>query len=481
MTASQRKAGRCLARFALGLAALASAGCGSVVHQVQTDRKPLVAVADQFSGSGGGGAQVEARWWRALGSGDLSRLCEATLQGNLDVRRAATRVQQAAALARVQGAALLPTASVSGQVQTAQQNFFFGANPASGGGAIAVTQTTFPLNLNVSWEVDIWGRALNAKRAATRDMRAAQHDRHALGLSLTAQVADAWLRLVEARARQTLLAEQRKLNEQLLTLTKLRFGQGMASSVDVLQQEQQLETVAAQEPNLKLAEELAANQVRMLVGKAPGTEVALGDVRTLPKLPPLPATGVPAKLLARRPDVKAAQQRLIAADHRLGSAKANLLPGLRLGGSAGFQGRADPFGFLDNFVGSLFAGLTAPLFQGGRIRGDIDRNRAALTDAVLAYTQVVQRALWEVENALTQERHQRESLRRVDARLALARETLGQARARFAAGQSTYLPVLQAVSTLQRLEGERIGAQRALLSTRVQLYRALAGTTGKSS
>lgn len=458
---------------------LASSGCGRLVHQVKQDRAPLVAIADSFPaaahGSDAGGDRVRAAWWQVFGSADLNRLCRGTVTRNLDMKRAGARMLQAAAIARQQGSALLPTVSVGGQVSASQQNFFFGGGGGPAGGALSVAQVTFPLNVSVNWEIDLWGRALNQRKAAELDVAAVARDREALALSLTAQVADAWLRLLETRARVALLAQQHKLNVELLKLTKLRFGQGMATAVDVLQQEQQLQTMDAQVPSLALAAELARNQLLALLGHAPGANLKLRANDSLPRLPPLPKTGVPASLLERRPDIQAAQARLLAADHRLGSAKAGLLPALRLGGSSGFQGRADPFGFLDNFVWNLVGGISAPLFQGGRLRAEVSRNRAAVTDAVLGYTQVVQRALWEVENALTQERRQRQVLATVDARLTVARATLTQARRRFAAGQSTYLPVLQALGTQQRLEGERIGAERQVLSTRIQLYRALAG------
>ncbi len=456
----------------LGIAAV-TAGCGGVVHRVKSDRKPLIAVADAFS-SAGSGERVAAAWWQVFGSNDLDRLCGEALAGNLDLKRTGARMAQAAAIARQQGASLVPTVGVTGQVSASQQNFFFGGGGPSGG-AITVTQVSFPLSLNINWEIDIWGRALNQRDAARLDVQAIARDQQAMALSLTAQIADAWLRLLETRARVALLAKQHTLNEELLNLTKLRFGQGLASAVDVLQQEQQLQTIDAQTPSLALAAELAANSLLALLGKAPGAKVSLSADAQLPTLPALPSTGVPAALLGRRPDVQAAQQRLIAADHRLGSAKAGLLPALRIGASTGFQGRADPFGFLQNFVWNVLGGISAPIFQGGALKAEVSRNRAAVTDALLAYTQVAQRALWEVENALTQERRQREMLVAVDGRLALARATLSQSRRRFAAGQSTYLPVLQALAIQQSLEGERIGVQRQILSTRIQLYRALAG------
>ncbi|MCO4760380.1 MAG: TolC family protein [Myxococcales bacterium] len=450
---------------------VAIGGCGSVVHSVNRNPKPLAHVPAQFSRSGKA-PRVQARWWTIFADDGLSGMCDAAIAGNLDLKRARLRMVQAAAVARQRGATLLPTASVGGQLGAAQQNFFFGGP----NGANSLVQVTFPVNLSVNWEVDLWGRALNQKRAAEGDVRALDHDRNALALSLTAQVADVWLRRVEAHARLALLDAQHKLNQELLQLTQLRFGQGMATAVDVLQQQQQLEAVESQRPTLELSKELAHNQLLALMGKSPGAKLPAPDVAMLPKLPPLPTTGVPVKLLARRPDVRSAKQRVLAADHRLASAKAGFLPALRIGGSTGFQGRADPYAFFENFVWNLVGGVTAPLFQGGRIKAEVARSNAVLAESVLAYTAVVQKALWEVENALTQHRRQSEQLAAIAQRLELASATLSQTRRRFAAGQSNYLPVLQALAAHQRLESDHIGAQRQLLSTRIALYRALAGT-----
>ena len=456
------------------LSCLASAlwGCGSVVHQVDEQPKPALSSEAALSSRGGEGA-VDFQWWRAWPSSELRQLCQRLQRQNLDLRRAAQRVRRAEALVRLQGAGARPSVALAGQVGASQQNFFFGGG--SQGKSLTVNQVTFPLNLQFNWEVDLWGRVQHATAAASREVMALRRDREAFTISLTGQLADAWLRRQEARARLALLERQTKLNQDLLKLLKLRFGQGMATSVDVLQQRSQLEAIVGQRPLLEQAAQLASNQIRQLLGVAPGQAFTEGAEVTLPRVPPLPAAGLPAELVSGRPDVIAAQQRLIAADHRFGSAKAALLPAIRLGATAGFQGRADPFGFLDNFVGNLLAGLTAPLWQGGRLRAQKDAEQAATRDAALAYAQVALRAVWEADNALLQERKQRQRVTALREQVKLAQTTLEQARQRFAAGQGSYLVVLQVLANAQRLEAELLGAQRARLSSLVAVYRSLAG------
>ncbi len=446
--------------------------CGGVVHKV--DIAPKTAVGDKAAFSTkGGSAVVELHWWRSWPSTELRGLCDRLLKENLDLGRARLRIQRAAALVRSQGAAALPSVELSGQVMTSQQNFFFGGG--SQGKSLSVNQTTFPVNLRFNWELDLWGRVAHGTSAARRDLQALQLDREAMIVVISGQLADAWLRRQEARARLGLLARQRKLNEDLLNLLRHRFGQGMASSVDVLQQRSQLQAIGGQRPALEQAERLASGQVRQLLGLAPGHAFQEAKSGSLPKVAALPSSGVPAAVLAGRPDVLAAQQRLIAADHRFGSAKASLLPGFRLGGSSGFQGRADPFGFLQNFVGNLLAGLSAPLWQGGRLRAQADAQKAAAREAALVYAQAALRALWEVDNALLQENKSAETAAAIEVQVALARRTFDQARQRFAAGQGSYVVVLQILSNLQRLESELVGAQRRRLAALVQVYRAVAG------
>jgi outer membrane protein TolC len=170
--------------------------------------------------------------------------------------------------------------------------------------------------------------------------------------------------------------------------------------------------------------------------------------------------------------------RLAAADYRVAAAVAARLPALRIGAETGYESR--DFGeienIFDNWIWSLFANITWPVFDGGRRKAEVDRNKAVVKEALGAYGQVMLRALQEVEDALIQERKQAEFLIELERQVGLARDTLRAARMRYANGLSDYLPVLAALESLQTVERSQIVAERQLLSFRVQLYRALGGT-----
>ncbi len=439
-----------------------------------------MAVPERFLFDGQGGvAEAGAAFWRVVGSVELDALCDAALRGNLDLRRARSRLEAAEAVARSAGAGLLPQVSLEGNVSRSQQNLFLGRG-AAGGKPLTVSQTLFPLSLGASYEVDLWGRVASTRRAAQLDAAASHEDLDAMAISVAGGVMGAYLGLVAERQTRELLRRQIDTNRKLLEAVELRFVHGQASAVDVLQQRSQLEAVLGQLPALEARLQVQTQQVAALLGRLVQRDEQVAALTSLPPVPPLPALGVPAALLERRPDVRAARKRMLAVDHRVASAKVELLPALRLSATTGFTGRAEPLSFFDNFVFNLASGLSAPLFDGGRRRAEVARVKAVLQEAVYAYGQVVLRALQEVEEALAREEGERAGLLAAEQRLETVGKTLEEARFRYAHGQTDYLPVLTTLITLQALEADKIQRQRAQWLARVGLVRALAGAVERS-
>jgi outer membrane protein TolC len=189
---------------------------------------------------------------------------------------------------------------------------------------------------------------------------------------------------------------------------------------------------------------------------------------------------VPADLLRRRPDLLAQEKRLLAADHRVGVAVAARLPSLSIGGRTGIQAtNPDNVGqIFQQPVFGLNVDLVGPIIDGGRRAEEVKRVEAAVRDALAAMKSTLLRAITEVEDALTNERSQRAYLDKLDAQLQLARDTLGEARRRYANGLVDYLPVLSALAAVQQLERTRITAQRNVLAARISLHSALGGSWG---
>jgi outer membrane protein TolC len=215
------------------------------------------------------------------------------------------------------------------------------------------------------------------------------------------------------------------------------------------------------------------HELAVLLGRPPRAE-NLPEVRTLPPLPPLPDTGLPAELVARRPDGRAAARRLEASDLDLDAAQADRLPALRLTASAAYASD-DPGTLFDNWLLNLAAGLTMPLLDGGRRRAETDRTAAVREERVARYREAVLAAFREVEDALVRERRLREEAAALGEELDCGRKALTEARALYVKGQTDYLRVLTALASVQLLERRRISAEANLLRNRVALYRALGG------
>lgn len=195
----------------------------------------------------------------------------------------------------------------------------------------------------------------------------------------------------------------------------------------------------------------------------------------LPELPPLPEAGLPADMLASRPDVRAAQARLAAADYRVAAAVADRLPSLSLTGSAGYSAVRSQ-DLWNSQAWSMAASALAPVFDAGRRAAEVSRTKAKVDEALALYTQTILTAFREVEDALVQERKQREYVESVREQLDLATSTLREARERYSNGLSDYLPVLAAVQSHHQIERELVSARRQLISFRIQLYRSLGGS-----
>ncbi len=454
------------ARVGLIALLITSWGCGSWLHSVEEAPSPPVTVADQFRHQLGIATSSvgHGRWWTTFDDGGLETVMKAAFAENLDLRRAVARLEQAKAVRQGANSAWYPQVDASGSVSRNQDVFPFGS----------FLNTQYSLSGVASYEIDFWGRIDFTTTAAALEFEATEYDLETVAMSVSAQVAETWFQLIEQRAILALLDHQIETNRTYLELVELRYGQGQANSLDVLQQRQQLAGSIAQRPLVEAQVAVLEHRLAVLLARSP-SQPALPKTARLPTLSPPPDVGVPSRLVQQRPDVRAAQARVVAADNRIGAAIADQFPTIRLSATGGWRGFDDLSDFFQNYFWNLTAGLTAPLFDGLRRRAEVDRTKAVLKDQMLAYAQVVLTAFQEVEDALVQEQKQRARVRALDEQVDVARQTLVQARLRYANGLSDYLPVLTALTGLQQLEQSQVSAQRNLLSFRIQLYRALGG------
>lgn len=439
----------------------------SCIHPVQEDPPPPVTIPEAF-GEGAGGAFDADRWWEAFQDRELDRIVDKALAGSLEMFSAWARIDQANAIATQSRSAWYPNLSANADYGYNRSVFFAGSL-----GKIEQETHNYNLGLGVSYEVDVWGKIKSMVDASDRDADATRQDLESIAMTLVAQVAEVWFSIVELEAQKDLLQRQIAVNQTYRELVEARFGQGLATALDVFQQRQQVAAIEAQVPQVDSGLRVLRHQLAVLLGRPPSEEVA-GISRELPALPPLPATGIPADVIGKRPDIRAAQMRVVSSDHRIGVAKKDMLPSFRLSFSAGFTAQSLSELF-DNWIFSLGAGLLAPLLDGGRRLAEVDRVTALRRELIGRYGQVVLNALREVEDALVQERKQLEHLGGLRGQLEVTRSALDVARERYAGGLIDYLPVLTALQSVQALERSELTARRQALSYRIQLCRAIGG------
>ncbi len=480
----------------------------------------------QFSLQGSGPAASD-RWWQDFGSPELDSLVEESLRGNLTLRQAWARLDQAGAGVVSAASGLYPHLDLTGDagwrravttVETDSPSFRSrlrdallqgaargldsavrqvqaggGSTGGSGGGTglsassllnaamqeqppTRVTRETrrFGLSLAAGYEVDLWGRVAAGYRAADLELQATREELESTAMTLAGEVADRWLRILEQQELRRILDEQLATNRTYLELVELRFRKGQVSALDVYQQRQAVSDVQRQIPLVQAREELLRHDLAVLLGRPPATELEIGD-HELTDVPDEPVAGIPAQLLTRRPDVRAALARLNAADQRVAAARADQLPAIRLTGGVGLEAdRID--NVLDDWFLNLAGGLSAPLFDGLRREAEVQRTLAVVEERLADYRLTVLRAIREVEDALAQERRQRAHIEALERQFQDAGNALRQAGGRYLKGLSDYLPVLAALERTQSLARGLVVGRRELLGYRLQLYRALGGT-----
>ena len=424
--------------------------------------EPLPVVVPQtFSETGEAG--MPERWWEAFGDPELNRLVDEALSGNFEISAAWNRLDQARAIARKSGAALWP--SLDGGAGAARQVL-----RSSQTGRDYTTDLS--LGLSAGYEVDLWGGVAAARDAAVLDAQATAEDVKTARLTVSAAVAEAWFRILEYRMRLALVDKQIATNEKYLEIIERQFRSGQAAITDVLQQRQVVEARRGGRELVLATLKTTENELAVLLGRMPGAGFSVGRER--PKVPELPATGVPVEVLKRRPDVRAAELRLASASREAAVAMADRFPQLRLGLTAQTSDE-DVRDLFDNWLANVAADLTAPLFDAGLRLAEIDRTQAVYLEQLNRYAQTVLEAVLEVEDALETERRQAAYAASLERQLELSGQALEQTLDRYTKGSMTFTRYLTALLDYQSLELDLVAARRAVLSARVSLYRALAG------
>ena len=406
------------------------------------------------------------KWWEGFGNAELNGLVETALAANLDLAQAWARLRQAGAVAVQSSAGKYPTLDASGDYRHTR-SYTRDARDRT------ATSETHSVGLEAGYELDLWGRIEAEAQKGALDYRASREDLNASAMTVAGEVVSRWMEIQSQRRKERIITEQIKTNQTYLELIELRFRNSISTALDVYQQRQNLAKVKALLPPVKSRETLLLNELALLMGRPAGS-VTVADAE-VPEPAALPGLGLPADLLASRPDVRSAGLALSSADWAVAAARADRLPSLTLGGTGEYTG-AQLGTLFDNWILTLAGAVAGPIFDGGYRRAEVDKARATADERLAAYKETVYTAFKEVEDALAEEKWQKEYLTALSAQLEASRVSLREAVSRYAQGLDDYLPVLSALMSVQDLEVTMATERTDLMLYRVALYRALGGT-----
>ena len=414
-----------------------------------------------------------ASWWRGFGSPELNRLIEAARVGNFDIQAAVARVRQADAQLAIAGSSLLPTVSASGSEQWSHNSIRrVGAQGAS---TKLVESRSYSLSPLISWELDFWGRIRAGREAAQSVALASRFDQEAVALTVVTAVASTWFQALALQDRVLIARRNLADAEAVLTAIQARESAGTASALDVAQQAALVAGVRANIPGLQSQLEQQLNALGLLTGRPPSAvTVRPGTLDTL-KLPDI-APGLPSALLARRPDVAAAEAQLVAVSADIRVARAAFFPQVTLSSSFGFQSLAlgTLFGPGSLFANVALSGVQA-VFDNGRLSAQLEQNRGRYDELLATYQKSVIQAFTDVENGVLSFRYADAQERLGVEAVRVAQLAADIANEQVRAGTSDVVRALQAQTTLfqdlDSLAQVRLARFEALLA----IYKAMGG------
>lgn len=410
-------------------------------------------------------------WWELYGDPVLNGLQSRAAAANQRLKGAVARLDQARALARVNKADLAPRLDLQ---PTAQRGRFTAEQSGVAGG---LTANHFRLPLDLSYEVDIWGRVRRSIEAATADYQASAADFETVRLTLHAEMARNYFALRALDAEIVLLQRSVELRQEALFLVQTRFANGVVSELDVARAETELATTEAEAIGLSKRRGELEHALAMLLGQAPASfnlAAAPLDLQPLNVAP-----GLPSQLLERRPDVAAAERQMAAANARIGVAETAFFPAIRLTGSAGYaSGEIASLFDWSSRSWALGPAISLPIFDGGRNSANLARARAAHEEAVANYRQQLLVAFGEVEDSLLGLRLLSDQAGVQERAVQAARRAAELSDKRYRAGRVSYLEVVDTQRTALQAERAAVQILGQRLQTSVLLIKALGGGWG---
>ena len=420
---------------------------------------------------------ADGRWWRIYQDADLDKVVDEALLGNADLTVAVARVDEARGLLGEANSFLFPTVDAQAGVSRQQ----ISTRTATSFPGVPREYSNHRATLNLSYELDLFGRVRAGKAAAQADLQATEAARDAVRLALAAQVAKSYFALRSLDEQVDLTRRTVRLRDEALALQRRRHSAGVISEFDLRQLEAETAAVRAQLPPLERDREREEAALSVLLGRTP-KEVFNGSVRVrqafdeAPEAPAVPS-GLPSELLLRRPDLVEAERQLAGANARVAVARSEMFPSISLTAFLGSESQA----LANLFSGGapatwqIAAGITQPIFAGGRLAARTDAAKARERQALVQYEQAIRAAFGDIRTALVAQARARESYDAESARAGALSETLRLARLRYQNGVASQLDVLDAERGLLAAQSARIEALRAHRAAVADLFRALGG------
>jgi len=453
--------------ISVAVAALLLSGCQSIWPDYQRPKVVVPKAYDQQVDQAN--SQLSNTWWTLYQDQVLNDLVAKALQNNSDIKLAVARIEESDAVLREVGAALFPqidlnSAASRTRATTTGATPVFANNPRS----------NFNAQLRTSFELDFWGKLSKTKEAARAQALSTRYAKDTVALSLAGLVASNYLLLRSLDSQLQVTQVSLKSREESLALTQRRLEGGVASALDVQQAEVARENLSAQLSDLNRLRAISLHQLTVLTGDVE-LIIASADITSLP-IPPMPPAGLPSALLESRPDVRQAEEQMVAANANIAVAKAALYPSISL--TAGFGAESMQLGDVLKSASRIWTGglsLNLPIFDAGKMSARVDQASAKQKQVLASYEGVLLNAFREVNDALVSLRLQTEREVALNKAQVAAQKALQISENRYQSGYSAYLEVLDAQRVYNDAALTFIQSRQARLVATVSLFKALGG------
>jgi len=421
--------------------------------------------------------KIDSAWWKSFRDSKLSSLVERLVAQNLDLKTAAERVIQSVAQRQVAASQGLP--QIEGQSLTTYNRQSPNGplsllTPAPGA---PLEYALFRDGLTSSWQLDLFGRVRRAVEAADANTLAAVENRHGVALAAVAELAQSYIQLRGTQNRLGIAKRNLRLAEENVELVNTRFGNGVATTLDVAQARAQQATIAATLPPMRIQEAELINAIGLLLGDAPrALEAELHRSQILPRVPRKVPVGLPGTLIRRRPDVREAEARLHEATAQTGVAVASFYPDVTLNGAASVESlRLTNLFSPTSAAFSVGPSISLPIFAGGQLRGVLELRESRQREAAIFFQKTVLLAWKEVDDALTAYREAQHRRADVSRSVTENQAALQAARQRYSEGAIDFLNVITTQAQLLQSEIDLADSDTRIATDLVNLYRALGG------